>query len=55
MANEADGVEPHDAPNRAGRLSQGIRAVLAAPLAGGGPHAQARMKRVRHAEWSALA
>jgi hypothetical protein len=55
IANEADGVEPHDAPNRAGRLNQGIRAVLAGPLAGGDPHAEARMKRVRHAEWSAFA
>jgi hypothetical protein len=34
IANEADGVEPHDAPNRAGRLSKDMRAIQAAPLGG---------------------
>lgn len=55
IANEADDVEPHDAPNRAGRLTRSSELHKFFHWAGWGAHAEARMQHVPHAEWSALA
>ena len=50
-ANEADNVEPHDAPNRAGRLTRASELHKFFHWASWGSQAEARMKHVPLAEW----